>query len=117
MIDYLKTDDATQWMNEWFERWMPTVRAAAARFGYDEDGISQFVIRLYGGKVLRRVSTLSRMDSAETTRWIYGTVRRYSRYTDVHIIAGRMRLYSVNYDQRAAGDMGGNGDRVDHSGI
>lgn len=96
--DYIEVDEARVWLHEWFGRWISTLRAAAAYSGYDEDGISQLVMRLYSGNIIRRVSILSLLDEHETEAWIYGTVRRYSRYTDTHIIAGRMRLYSKEYE-------------------
>lgn len=94
----MKTEDARAWLNDWFRRWTPTLRAAAAHVGYDEDGISQLIMRLYGGDIVRRVLILSQFNADQTTRWIFGTVRRYSRYTDRCIVAGRMRLYSVEYE-------------------
>lgn len=94
----METEDARAWLNDWFRRWAPTLRAAAAHAGYDEDGISQLIMRLYGGDIVRRVLILSQFNADQTTRWIFGTVRRYSRYTDTHIIAGRMRLYSKEYE-------------------
>lgn len=96
--DYIEVDEARAWLHDWFSRWISTLRAAATYWGYDEDGISQLVMRLYGGDIIRRVSILSRFNKHETEAWIYGAVRRYSRYTDTHIIAGRMRLYSKEYE-------------------
>lgn len=98
VIDYMKTEDARAWLNDWFRRWTPTLRTAAVHAGYDEDGISQLIMRLYGGDIVRRVLILSQFNADQTTRWIFGTVRRYSRYADRCIVAGRMRLYSVEYE-------------------